>query len=279
MYLLRSGDAIIGGLSIITLLDDAARTRQELEAYEKHRKQVLKKVSRQGSGATFDDIVAVAPETKAIKAYAERLAAGDMTVLLQSESGTGKELYAQSIHNASARSGEVFLAVNCANFNAEMLDSELFGYVEGTFTGAKKAEKSVFLKRRRAAHCSWMKFRKWTLACRQSCCAGHFSGLPLQQTKVRQSFDLLEITYCFSLSRETSRFLEFSSKNLEVFFFLCFFAVPSPSFSCTPSFISKNLESKKCNGGSSCGKKHCSAELSSLPTFFGTVFAYRGKQT
>ena len=141
MYPLRKGDEIIGGLSIITFLDDAARTRQELDAYEKRSKQLLKKVNNQSVGYTFDHIIAVAPEAVAMKAYAEKLAAGDMTVLLQSESGTGKELYAQAIHNASMRSGEVFLAVNCANFNADMLDSELFGYVEGSFTGAKKGGK------------------------------------------------------------------------------------------------------------------------------------------
>ena len=61
--------------------------------------------------------------------------------MLASESGTGKELYAQAIHNASARKNEVFVAINCANFNANTLESELFGYVEGAFTGAKKGGK------------------------------------------------------------------------------------------------------------------------------------------
>lgn len=62
-------------------------------------------------------------------------------MLLESESGTGKELYAQSIHNASPRRDGIFVAINCANFNANMLESELFGYVEGAFTGAKKGGK------------------------------------------------------------------------------------------------------------------------------------------
>ena len=69
------------------------------------------------------------------------MAATDAAVLLESESGTGKELYAQAIHNASPRREGVFVAINCASFNANMLESELFGYVEGAFTGAKRGGK------------------------------------------------------------------------------------------------------------------------------------------
>lgn len=72
---------------------------------------------------------------------ARRAAATDAPVLLASESGTGKELYAQAIHNASPRCREVFVAINCANFNAGTLESELFGYVEGAFTGARRGGK------------------------------------------------------------------------------------------------------------------------------------------
>ena len=78
------------------------------------------------------------PGSAACRELASRLAQTDVTVLLQSESGTGKELYAQAIHNASPRSAGVFVAINCANFNANMLESELFGYTEGAFTGAKR---------------------------------------------------------------------------------------------------------------------------------------------
>ena len=90
---------------------------------------------------TFDSIVAVGENVKAVKSLARRAAATDAAVLLASESGTGKELYAQAIHNASPRSREVFVAINCANFNANTLESELFGYVEGAFTGAKRGGK------------------------------------------------------------------------------------------------------------------------------------------
>jgi transcriptional regulator with PAS, ATPase and Fis domain len=141
MYPIFEDGAVIGGLSVITFLDAAAKTRRQLEDYERRSQQVMKKVNSQSSVYTFDDIISAAPNSAEVKRYALRLAAGDMPVLLQGESGTGKELYAQSIHNASPRAGEVFLAVNCANFTAEMLDSELFGYSEGSFTGAKKGGK------------------------------------------------------------------------------------------------------------------------------------------
>ena len=62
-------------------------------------------------------------------------------MLLFGESGTGKELYAQAIHNASMRSGNSFIAVNCAAFQKELLESELFGYEDGAFTGARKGGK------------------------------------------------------------------------------------------------------------------------------------------
>ena len=60
----------------------------------------------------------------------------DTTVLLFGETGTGKEVFARAIHYASPRSGQLFLAVNCAAFSKELLESEMFGYAAGAFTGA-----------------------------------------------------------------------------------------------------------------------------------------------
>lgn len=74
---------------------------------------------------------------------AKRVAPTDTTVLLLGETGTGKEVFAQSIHNASPRHGKAFVAVNCSGFNAELLESELFGYLAGAFTGALKDKRGL----------------------------------------------------------------------------------------------------------------------------------------
>ena len=142
LYPIYRDGVLLGGLSVVTFLDDAYRAREELEAMEARCKQVLHRINKaNGARDTFDDIVAESPAGAQTKALAEKIAATDATVLLESESGTGKELYAQAIHNASLRREGVFVAINCANFNPNMLESELFGYVEGAFTGAKKGGK------------------------------------------------------------------------------------------------------------------------------------------
>lgn len=142
LYPIYQDGVLAGGLSVVTFLEDAYQTREELEAMERRSRQVLRSISRaNGAKYTFDDIVAVTPAAAQVKALAEKIAATDATVLLESESGTGKELYAQAIHNHSPRREGVFVAINCSNFNPNMLESELFGYVEGAFTGAKKGGK------------------------------------------------------------------------------------------------------------------------------------------
>lgn len=142
MYPIYEDGELKGGVSVVTFLEDAYQAKEELEAAEARSKQVLRRLNRaNGARYTFDDIVAVSPEAVQVKELAQRIAATDATVLLESESGTGKELYAQAIHNAGARSAGVFVAINCANFNANMLESELFGYAEGAFTGAKRGGK------------------------------------------------------------------------------------------------------------------------------------------
>lgn len=142
MYPIFTNGAITGGISVVTFIRDAYDFRTELETYEKRSRQLLQRVNKANSARyTFDSIVAVGENVQAVKAFAQKAAATDAPVLLASESGTGKELYAQAIHNASPRRGDVFVAINCANFNANTLESELFGYVEGAFTGAKRGGK------------------------------------------------------------------------------------------------------------------------------------------
>lgn len=91
---------------------------------------------------TFNDLIGDSPLLKDAIKRAKKFATANATVLIGGESGTGKELFAQSIHNESKRRKGPFVAVNCAALPENLLESELFGYEEGAFTGAKKGGKS-----------------------------------------------------------------------------------------------------------------------------------------
>lgn len=89
----------------------------------------------------FEDIIGESQEIREAIATAKAAAPTDCRVLLQGETGTGKELFAQAIHNASPRQNGPFVAVNCGAIPRELIESELFGYEEGAFTGAKRGGK------------------------------------------------------------------------------------------------------------------------------------------
>ena len=110
---------------------------QELES------QIRRKLSERGLKAryTFDQIIHKSKEIDRVIQLAGRYAASDSNVIIIGETGTGKELFAQSIHNASKRKNGPFVAVNCAALPENLLESELFGYVEGAFTGTSKGGK------------------------------------------------------------------------------------------------------------------------------------------
>ncbi|QGP93148.1 Anaerobic nitric oxide reductase transcription regulator NorR [Neomoorella glycerini] len=90
---------------------------------------------------TLDDIIGRSKAIAAVKQQAAVFAATDSTVAIYGESGVGKELFAQSIHNLSSRKNGPFVAINCSALPKELMESELFGYEEGAFTGAKKGGK------------------------------------------------------------------------------------------------------------------------------------------
>ncbi len=87
---------------------------------------------------TFSDILHRSASMEKCIALAKKAAETEYTLLIEGESGTGKELFAQAIHNASPRRDQPFIAVNCAAISESLLESELFGYEEGAFTGARK---------------------------------------------------------------------------------------------------------------------------------------------
>ena len=89
----------------------------------------------------FDDILFTDPLMAKTVAMARRFADTSASILIKGESGVGKELFAQSIHNGGLRRGRPFVAVNCAALPETLLESELFGYVDGAFTGASKKGK------------------------------------------------------------------------------------------------------------------------------------------
>jgi len=90
---------------------------------------------------TFNNIIGGSDKSREVMDLAIRVAKIESNVLITGESGTGKELFAHSIHNASRRSLNPFIKINCGAIPAELFESEMFGYEEGAFTGAKKSGK------------------------------------------------------------------------------------------------------------------------------------------
>ncbi|HTE00699.1 MAG TPA: sigma-54 dependent transcriptional regulator [Mucilaginibacter sp.] len=92
----------------------------------------------------FDRIIGRSATITDVVKLAQKVALTDTTVLLLGETGTGKEVFAEAIHQASNRKGKTFVAVNCSAFTKELLESELFGHKAGAFTGAVKDKKGLF---------------------------------------------------------------------------------------------------------------------------------------
>ncbi|MHC4778997.1 MAG: sigma 54-interacting transcriptional regulator, partial [Planctomycetota bacterium] len=95
-------------------------------------------------GFTFTNILGADPVFAAALARARSAAKSDVTLLILGENGTGKNLIAQAIHNASPRAAGSFVSVNCSAFPESLLESELFGHERGAFTGAERTRKGRF---------------------------------------------------------------------------------------------------------------------------------------
>lgn len=117
---------------------------QEVTELQRFEQTVRRKLHAKGLCAktVLSDILGTSAPLTAVKEQAARFAGTTATVLITGESGTGKEMFAQSVHNLSSRHGGPFVAVNCAALPESLLESELFGYDEGAFTGARRGGKS-----------------------------------------------------------------------------------------------------------------------------------------
>ncbi len=130
---LYQDDKLIGAVSFFS----------EVSMLEDQNIEIRRQMAKKGLNAkyTFENITTNSGKMEHAKTIAKTFALSDAPVMITGESGTGKEMFAQSIHNHSLRRNMPFVALNCATLTENMLESELFGYEEGSFTGAKKGGK------------------------------------------------------------------------------------------------------------------------------------------
>lgn len=107
-------------------------------------KRVLHLEQRLGDKHSFDSVIGKSKVILAAIDYAKKVSVTDTSVLLTGETGTGKEVFARAIHQASNRSNHNFIAINCSAFSRELLESEMFGHKAGAFTGASRDRKGLF---------------------------------------------------------------------------------------------------------------------------------------
>ncbi len=137
----------LGAFDYITKGDDDDKVIPTVEkALEKNRlstqlHRLQKKISIQYG---FENIIGDSPNIKNAISLARKLTSSDTTILLKGETGTGKEIFAQSIHYNSNRANKQFVAINCSAIPNDILESELFGYKKGAFTGAETNKKGIF---------------------------------------------------------------------------------------------------------------------------------------
>ncbi len=127
--------------SVFTDMNEAKESIARIQKLDEPRKAELNPKRVSGCRFSIDDIIGQSKVIANAKKKALRVAEGDSTILITGESGTGKELFAQAIHMASLRRDGPFVRVNCAGIPESLLESELFGYEPGSFTGARKEGK------------------------------------------------------------------------------------------------------------------------------------------
>ncbi len=110
----------------------------------KRENQIHELSSQVGEKYRYHSMIGKSKKMQSIYALLEKISSSESSVLIQGENGTGKELVAKAVHFYSPRKEKMFLAVNCSAFNDNLLDSELFGHVKGSFTGAVKDKMGLF---------------------------------------------------------------------------------------------------------------------------------------
>ncbi len=126
----------------VGVIHDISELRRVMEELERTRRLVRKLQARY----TFDDIIGNSEQIDQVIERARQAAVTPACVLLRGECGTGKELFAHAIHHESDRSDKPFVRVNCASLTDTLLESELFGYADGAFTGAKKGGRKGYFE-------------------------------------------------------------------------------------------------------------------------------------
>jgi len=117
---------------------------EERERLKRENVQLKERIRKIGENYNFGNMVAQSKAMRSVFTLAEKAAQYNTTVLISGESGTGKELIAKGVHFTGARSTKLFVPVNCGGIPENLLESELFGYKKGAFTGADRNKKGLF---------------------------------------------------------------------------------------------------------------------------------------
>ncbi len=134
---------VIGAVSVCKSLTEVHKLSRELERQNEKVVELERQMSSLYSVRyTFKDIIGQDPRLMKRIEVTQKASVSNLPILIQGESGTGKELFAQAIHEASHRRNKPFIPVNCSAIPANLMESELFGYAAGTFTGAVKDGKA-----------------------------------------------------------------------------------------------------------------------------------------
>ena len=144
-YPIRQAGKVIGAIGFVLYHDthEWQQMNTQIRALVSELDYYRRALDKEQTGAHYhiNDLIGRSPLIQSVNDKIKKVAGGDASVLIRGESGTGKELYAHALHLLSERSKAPFIKINCAAIPENLLESELFGYAEGAFTGAKRGGK------------------------------------------------------------------------------------------------------------------------------------------